>query len=385
MKSLTGPGAKFIKPEDYSKENDRRKEFFIDDVSPEPHAARKADLIKRFPELQKLMGPEPLTKYTVAGTVLLQVLAAYLVRDSSWLVFFAVAYVVGAIANQSLFLAIHELSHRLGSKSIVRNKLYMIMANLPIGIPFGMTFGPYHMEHHRYQGHDAVDADIPTYIEGWVVSHCANNYPMHCLMKALFLFFQLGFYAIRPLAVRPETYFTAAKDPWLAINGVIQFAFDVLIVQTLGWSALGYLLLSTFLAGSIHPIAGHFIAEHYIFDDPANETYSYYGPLNIFAYNVGYHNEHHDFPNIPWTRLPEVRRIAGAYYNTLPQVTSWWGVLVRFIFDDTVTPFNRMKRPHRTGADAASWDKLVLAPGSAEESAKPAAAAAKRSNKSKKA
>jgi sphingolipid delta-4 desaturase len=74
------------------------------------------------------------------------------------------------------------------------------------------------------------------------------------------------------------------------------------------------------------------------------ETYSYYGPLNALAYNVGYHNEHHDFPSVPWSRLPLVTQIAPEFYSDLPQCYSWPGTVLRYIFDDAISPFSRVKK-----------------------------------------
>ena len=74
------------------------------------------------------------------------------------------------------------------------------------------------------------------------------------------------------------------------------------------------------------------------------ETYSYYGILNLITFNVGYHNEHHDFPRIAGSRLPELRAIAPEYYENLQYYTSWTKVIWDFIMDPSVTPFNRVIR-----------------------------------------
>lgn len=108
----------------------------------EPHRTRRMAIIKAHPEVTKLCGPEPLTKYVVAGVVGLQVLCACLLRDTpifSW-PFFLTAYIIGATANQNLFLAIHEISHNLAFRSPLANRLFAVFANLPIGIPYSASF-----------------------------------------------------------------------------------------------------------------------------------------------------------------------------------------------------------------------------------------------------
>ncbi|KAF2461372.1 dihydroceramide delta(4)-desaturas-like protein [Lineolata rhizophorae] len=321
----------------------------------EPHRSRRMAIIKAHPEVTKLCGPEPLTKYLVLAVVSLQTLCAYLLRDVpvfSWR-FLLTAYVVGATANQNLFLAIHEISHNLAFRSPEANRLLAIVANLPIGIPYSASFRPYHLTHHKSLGVDGLDTDIPTALEAFFFDSVAG--------KAFFCTFQIFFYALRPMFV-----YRVPLTRTHALNVAGQLLFDVVIVKLWGPTALVYLLVSSFLAGSLHPCAGHFIAEHYVFErgstadaargkaaatrDPAAasipvpETYSYYGPLNWLTYNVGLHNEHHDFPAVPWSRLHRVNRLAAEFYDGLPCHRSWVGVLWQFVWDRDVGLWCRVKR-----------------------------------------
>ena len=279
------------------------------------------------------MGHEPLTKYIVLGVVVLQLSVAICLRRSKPLspLFIFLAYAIGGTANHNLFLAIHEITHNLAFKGVNTNKALAVFANLPIGIPYSAAFKKYHIEHHKYLGEDGIDTDLPTRLELF----CLRN----VLGKTFFATFQILFYALRPGFVRTQTL-----TKWHAINLLAQLIFDVLFVYTFGPRPLIYLVMSSFFAGSLHPCAGHFIAEHYLWDGLEQETYSYYGPLNILAYNVGYHNEHHDFPSVPWTRLPALRKLAPEFYDTIPSHPSWPMVIINFIRDADVGIFARAKR-----------------------------------------
>jgi len=136
-------------------------------------------------------------------------------------------------------------------------------------------------------------------------------------------------------------------DKWVIANWTTQFAFNLAIWIFLGPKALIYLLLSFFFSVGFHPLGARWIQEHYLTLDEQQETYSYYGILNKLAFNVGYHNEHHDFPSIPWNRLPKLKKDAGDYYNNLYAHHSWTKLFFRFLFDKKLSLYSRVTRNDR--------------------------------------
>lgn len=329
----------------------------------EPHVLRRKQILAKYPQVTKLTGYEPKTKWYVLAVVILQFSVAYYLKDTplwSWK-FFLLAYIIGATSNQAIFLAIHELSHNLLFKKPFHNKLFAIFTNLPIGIPYSASFQPYHQLHHKFLGDEYLDADLPTKFESLILSNI--------LGKVFFATFQILFYALRPMFVT-QINFTYIH----LINIIFQIVVDYLMVHFWGWNAFLYFIMSSFLAGSLHPCSGHFIAEHYVLNDNNKprqqlkeaqnispvplETYSYYGSLNLLTWNVGYHNEHHDFPYIAWTKLPELKAIASEFYDPLPQVNSWVGVIWYFCFSDINTLWNRVKREGKEKSGANVKVKL---------------------------
>jgi len=321
----------------------------------EPHATRRKLILAKHPEIAELFVTEPLTFWISLGILALQLTMAWLMREASWYVLFPCAYIIGGTVNHSLQLAVHELSHDLcwsGRYKDTTNRLTAIMANLATGIPSGQTFKPYHMDHHQYQGVDGVDTDVPHALElHWVT----NTFG-----KILWILAQPLCYALRPMLIKPKPF-----RFWEGLNWAVQLSFNAAIIYFFGVRSFTYLITGTLLGLGLHPSAGHFIAEHYEFV-AGTETYSYYGSANFFNFNVGYHNEHHDFPRIPWSKLPLVRKIAPEFYDSLPHYTSYvTQVFWPYITDPELGVWCRVKRriaAERYAALDKTTDKRKFAP-----------------------
>lgn len=93
----------------------------------------------------------------------------------------------------------------------------------------------------------------------------------------------------------------------------------------------------------MHPLAAHLITENYEFINRL-ETYNYLGIANFLILNLGYHTEHHDFPNVPWSRLPLIRKMAPEFYESIPYHTNYTMALLAYIFDGYMGPFSRIIR-----------------------------------------
>jgi len=296
----------------------------------EPHATRRKIILAKYPKVKELFGHDPMTKYVCTWWVVSQIFLAWLLRDVGWRSIFVIAYVFGGFASQALFLGMHEISHNLAFETGLYNKLFGCFSNIATIVPHFSMFQKFHQEHHQFQGVEGIDSDVPSRWEGVFFTNAFK--------KTIWVIIQPLFYVTRPFFVKPKV-----PGKWEAINWTITIVIDILIFYYWGHKSFLYLLLSTLLAGGLHPSAGHFIAEHYVFIK-GQETYSYYGPLNILSFNVGYHNEHHDFPRIPGSRLPELKRIAPEFYDCLPAHNSWVKVIWDYIMDPSVGPYSRVMR-----------------------------------------
>jgi len=313
-----------------------KKDFLYSDT-PEPHKARTKDILKKHPEVRNLIGRNPFSFAIILFVVGVQFTIAFLLKDQSWWLALIIAYLVGAFANHCLFVLVHEAAHNLIFKRKNMNILSGIIADLPNIVPSSVSFRSYHLKHHSFQGNYNLDADLAS---KWEAKLIGSSFPGKIFWELFFPVFQ----GLRPPRLKEIKFMNA----WTVFNMIVVFGFDAFVIFYFGWVSFLYFVFSFFFSIGFHPLGARWIQEHYIINPP-QETYSYYGPLNTVALNVGFHNEHHDFPSIPWNKLPELKKTAPEWYDSLVFHKSWFKLWLKFIFDPKISLFTRITRENRGG------------------------------------
>jgi len=308
--------------------------FFVS-ADDQPHPARTLAILKAHPEVRGLIGRNPWTAIIMLGVVGLQITLAFAMGRLGlhyWWAALLTAYCAGAFANHCLYVVVHDATHRLIFRSRATNYLVAIIGDLPNLIPGAIGFSICHLAHHARQGDYRTDADLAG---NWEARLIGNRW----YAKALWLLFFPLFQLTRPMRLKD----ISVINGWSLASLAACALFDVAVLRFFGVNALLYLGASMLFSIGLHPLGSRWIQEHFTLD-PVQETGSYYGALNRLALNVGYHNEHHDFPSVPWNRLPSIRRIAPEFYDTLIPSQCWSRLWLTFICDPRYSLYSRVLR-----------------------------------------
>lgn len=310
---------------------------FLSSPDPDPHMARRTEILRAHPEVEDLCGRNSATAWWILAVAALQFSLAALAGHLAWPWALLLAWVFGAFASHACYVLLHDAIHGLIFRLKRHNLIAAIAVNLPTAVPSAIAFRSFHLAHHQQQGVYSEDADMP---RGWELRLFDWGAPGKALWLATYalilIFRSFAFPCIQ------------IDRRWSLINWVAVLAVDASVWLLLGPHALLYLLASTAFGLGLHPVGARWIQEHFVVAPP-QETYSYYGPLNRLAFNVGYHNEHHDFPGIAWNRLPELHRLAHPFYDSLYAHPSWTGLLLRFLSDPNIRLLSRVERETRFG------------------------------------
>jgi fatty acid desaturase len=138
-------------------------------------------------------------------------------------------------------------------------------------------------------------------------------------------------YQLKPFKAFPQV----ARSPWFYLNMFALTVFNTIVYINYGPVPILYFFLCNAFCNGLHPLGMRQVQEHYI-QKRSQPTNSVYSPFGTLLLNIGYHNEHHDFPNIPWNRLPKLKEIAPEFYNNLFYWHSYTEVFIDFFKNEGI-------------------------------------------------
>lgn len=311
--------------------------FAIDTEYDEPHNKRKKAILKKYPMVKNLYGISYKTKYIIIFVAVLHFIGLFIsTKLQSKIIFTIFACLYGGTLTALGGVLIHECAHSLVINNTFLNTILGYLSNIPIIVPVYTSFQKYHLDHHHYLGVSTKDPDLPLDIE---IKFVEGNTLRKLIYIAIYPIFYLG----RAMKIKKK----------ILKEEIMNIIFHVFLIYFeyyfFGMKGIYFHLISTWFGYSLHPAAAHLIQEHFTFVD-GQETYSYYGWMNILFLNIGYHNEHHDFCNVSWDKLPELNLMAKEFYDCNEKHNSWVGVIYRFITEPVLGPQSRVARADETHA-----------------------------------
>merc|ERR1711871_320426 len=302
------------------------------------HINRRKEVEKKKPEMKNLDGPCWFSAPIIMALVGIQWYIWSVVNElESYLLIGFLAWLNATTLFYSLSTFIHENSHGLilGWNNRLWAACLIELAFVSFGEQWEYTVVHYSM-HHPSLNDKAKDSECPT--EGHVAVLPNNG------MKYLIPFIEL-----LPLgtlltqgqlsnnaqhsSTKNGGKFPPMMQARVTLVSVSASVFGVLIYLQM-WKAILFAAWTTSLYASRWCIAlhGQSIAEHYSHNlvpskdvPPTHSTY--YMFENVLGFNTGYHDEHHTFPNVPWNKLPELRRAAPEVFKNVNQrryLDLWW-------------------------------------------------------------
>ncbi|MEW6687603.1 MAG: fatty acid desaturase [Pseudomonadota bacterium] len=312
------------------------------------HIEIRRQVLAAHPEAAALAGPDP--RGALAALLILGVhwTALWAVSQTSVLVVFLAAFFFGQVVIHSAGALVHETAHRLVFRdSRAKLAFDLLLETITTSFARQLTYQHEHVStHHPYLGNYERDYEHEDACRFAARRAFRARHPraQRLLTAAELLVHMLpfGFLAAdriflpfyRRASGRAVTdrsrdigssrapasercLFIAVS---LAVNVFLFFAFGFLGWLYQVWS------LSLFLGKAGVTNLGQSLAEH-PGDDEQIPTRSTYWWGNAILFNTGYHHEHHTFPDVAWSRLPRLKRLAPEAFDVAGRrsyLRCWW-------------------------------------------------------------
>ena len=312
------------------------------------HNEMRRDVLTRHPEAKALNGSNPWTALAIPALLALHWGMAWLVSSAGLLWCFVAAFFFGQLIIHAAGSLIHETAHKL----IFRGPRPKLAFDLGLELIVGsfakqLTYQHEHVSsHHPFIGNYERDYEHEDICGFHAAQLIRAKYPRLLKLQTIFVMVMgllpFGFLVVDKVNTRIAKRLSGSRDydtarqlrasqpeVWekrlfigtsIALNIFLLLAFGFWGWLYHNWS------LSLFLGKFGVTNLGQSLSEHEG-DDDVNPTYSSYGLWNYLLFNTGYHNEHHTFANVPWNRLPKLRRLAPETFsraNPRGYLRLWW-------------------------------------------------------------